>query len=190
MIDQTFLLSRLLHSQRSERLQDILTAIVDNDNHKLLEDFVKDMDVTESTTDSSSKQDGEDAILSYAIKKSSPGCVELLVKRSLSTDTETDSLVRITDQGVYTSATLAATLGNVKALDIILRTDPKVETIDRDQLEKLIHVSARSEKEGSVECLRLLLEEYKMDIEERNSKDETPLLVAALGELEVQTWSG
>ena len=170
-------------------MQNILTAIVDNDNDNLLEAFVKDMDVTESTTDSSSKQDAEDAILSYAIKRSSPGCLELLVKRSLSTDIESDSLVRTTDQDVYSSATLAATLGEATALGVILRTDPRVETIDRDQLEKLIHVSARSGAEGSSECLRLLLEEYKMDIEERNSKDETPLLVAALGELELQTWS-
>ena len=161
-----------------ETLQNILKAIVNVDNVKLLEDFVKDLDVAESSTYCTR----EDSILHYAIKKSSPGCVELLVKRSLSTDSVTDTLVKTTLQEVYNYAILAATVGNAKALGVILRKDSKVEAIDKDQLEKLIHFSAKSQAEDSVESLRLLLDDYNVNIEERNDNRETPLHVAALSQ--------
>ena len=44
---------------------------------------------------------------------------------------------------------------------------------------------ARSEAEGSVECLRILLDDYKIDTEERNENNETALHVGAIGESEV-----
>ena len=94
-----------------------------------------------------------------------------------------DCLVKTTDQDVYNSATLAATLGNAKALDVILRTNHGVvKTIDRDRKVKLIHVIARSKAKGSVECLRLLLNDHGENIEIRNYFNQTPLHVAAAGE--------
>ena len=168
-------------------MQNILLAIVDVDNDKLLEDFVQDMAVIEIERDTTDSSNAADPIMRHAIKSSSSRCVELLVARSLSTDTVEDCLVKTTDQDLYKSAVLAAEVGNANALDVILKTNHKiVESLDRKFLENhdhdmLIHVSAKSGAEGSVDCLELLLDNYGKNIEERNSKDETPLHVAALG---------
>ena len=73
--------------------------------------------------------------------------------------------------------------GDHKTLGDILRTNKEAfKAVDDDTGDRLLHVIARSEAAGSVECLRLLLEDYKIDTEERNSKEETPLHVAAIGE--------
>ena len=85
----------------------------------------------------------------------------------------------------------AAKSGDDKTLGDILRTNKEAfKAVDNETGDRLLHVIAKSEAEGAVDCLRLLLEEYKIDTEERNFKDETPLLVAALAKLELQTWSG
>ena len=171
-----------MYKKGKEKLQNILSAIINVDNDKLLEDFVTDLDVSESESDSESLRDttdfsypNVDPILNYAIRRSSRACVEVLLKRSLSTDSMTHFLV----QDLYSSATLAATLGNAKILDVIIRT---VEDIDTHKEEKLIHVIAGSKAKDSVECLRLLLDDHGEDIEVRNKKNQTPLHVAAIGE--------
>ena len=169
-----------MYSQEGEKLQNILSAIINVDNDKLLEDFVTDMDVSESERDTTDySYPTVDPILRYAIKRSSHACVEVLLKRSLSTDTMNDCLVRPSVQDLYSSATLAATLGNAQTLDVIIRT---VEAIDINRDEKLIHVIARRKEKDSVECLRLLLDDYGEDIEVRNNENQTPLHVAAIGE--------
>ena len=85
---------------------------------------MQDMDVIEIERDTTdcSNQDA-DPIMRHAIKNLSSRCVELLVTRSLSTDTVEDCLVKTTDQDLYKSAVLAAEVGNAKALDVILKTN-------------------------------------------------------------------
>ena len=161
-------------------MQNIICATIDNDKIQLLEEFVKDMVVTEIKIDSTDT-DRVDPILQYAIKKSSAACVEFLLRRSISTDSVTDCLVRTMDHHVYSSAILAATQSNAKVLDIILRTNPRVRAIDSTRAERLIHFVARSEAGGSVECLKLLLDDHCEDIEAKNTDNETPLHVAASG---------
>ena len=73
--------------------------------------------------------------------------------------------------------------GDHKTLGDILRTNKEAfKAVDDDTGDRLLHVIARSEAAGSVECLRILLDDYKVDTEERNFKDETPLHVAALSQ--------
>ena len=87
------------------------------------------------------------------------------------------------EQDVHSSVLEAAQLGDDKALGDILRTNKEAfKAVDGDTGDRLLHVIARSEASGSVECLRLLLDDFKIDTEERNSNDETPLHVAAIGE--------
>ena len=86
-------------------------------------------------------------------------------------------------QDVQSSALKAAQQGHDQTLGDILRTNKEAfRAVDGDTGDSLLHVIARSQAKGSVECLRILLDDYKVDTEERNLKDETPLHVAALSQ--------
>ena len=183
-------------------MQNILTAIVNQDKGTLLDSFLVSLDEAVEVggadlVDPGLHADTEDIaglglglvlpspILSYAITTSSPACVEVLINRSVSTDSGRDCLVRTTAQDVLSSVLLAARRGNAAALQIILRSHPEAAYAeDSSTGDKLLHLAARSQEPGGVECLGLLLDEYGRDIEERNRNNKTPIHVAALGRLE------
>ena len=182
-------------------MQNILTAIVNQDKGNLLDSFLVSLDEEvevsgKDQVDPDLHADTEDMaglglglpspILSYAISRSSPACVEVLITRSLSTDCLTSCLVRTTEQDVRESVLLAASRANTEALHIILKSHPGAASAeDPTTGDKLLHLAARSQQQpGGVECLGLLLEEYGRDIEERNWSNKTPIHVAALGRLE------
>lgn len=101
---------------------------------------------------------------------------------SCSTDIELEEQTGENVAG-HTGVLEAARRGDDKTLGDILRTNKEAfKAVDNDTGDKLLHVIARSEAAGSVECLRILLDDYKIDTESRNSKNETPLHVAAIGE--------
>ena len=119
-------------------MQNILTAIVNHDKGNLLDSFLLSLDLAVEAgegdrVDKARAGGGGDVdvdieglpapILCYAITKCSPACVEVLIKRSVSTDSVTESLVRTSDQHLTASVILAARRGNAAALKIILRSD-------------------------------------------------------------------
>ena len=114
-------------------MQNILTAIVNHDKGTLLDSFLLSLDLAVETGEGDwVDRAGGDVdvdieglpapILCYAITKCSPACVEVLIKRSVSTDSVTESLVRTSDHHLTTSVLLAARRGNAEALQIILRS--------------------------------------------------------------------
>ena len=178
-------------------MQNILTAIVNQDKGSLLDCFLGSLDLAVETDGKDQLDSGLEAdldvvrlaaappILSYAISRSSPACLEVLIARSLSTDCLSCCLVRTSQQEVISSVLLAASRANTAALQIILRSHPGVVSAEDPATgDKLLHLTARSREPGARDCLGLLLDQYGRDIEERNGDNKTPIYVAATGELE------
>ena len=115
-------------------MQNILTAIVNQDKGNLLDCFLGSLDLAVETGGKDQLDSGLEAdmdigrlaaappILSYAISRSSPACLEVLIARSLSTDCLSCCLVRTSQQEVISSVLLAASRANTAALQIILRS--------------------------------------------------------------------
>ena len=174
----TKIFSRDLHSQRSETLHNILKAIVNVDNEDLLEAFLADLEVREKTR-GDRPDHSSTSILSYAISQASPRCVRVFMRRGISTNS-TDCLVRTTEDEVTSSVLLAASLGNVAAMEIILTSHPETVSAVTQTGDSLLHVSATCRDPGAVDCMRLLLQ-FGINTEERNREGRTAIHEAAAG---------
>ena len=189
---------RELHKSGSESLEDTLKAIVRSDNDELLSSLVETIDVT----DGAIRDKGSSIncpVLRYAIKRSALKCVWAFMKNGVNTDcvrgdlmkaaveaSDIDMISRLittsTLEEDQTYALLAARLGNAEALDTIIHHKHLASNAELQETgDGLLHVSARSDGEGSVRCINLLLDKYGLNIEKRNKRNRTPLHVAAEG---------
>ena len=191
---------RELHQSGEESLEDTLKAIVKTDNAQLLDTVVEKIKI--EVTDGAIRDDGNPIntpILKYAIEKSALKCLRAFMSRGVSTDCIKQDLMtsaiklneidlisnlitKMTAQEDQTFVLMAARKGNVETLKTILNLKPQsVFAKEAETGEGLLHVCCRSDGEGSVESISLLLDKG-LDLEERNRKEKTPLHVAAEGE--------
>ena len=184
-----------------ESLEDTLKAIVKTDNAQLLNNVVEKVEI--EVTDGAIRDKGNPIntpVLKYAIEKSALKCVRAFMSRGVCTDGIRQDLMtsainlndidlicqlmtRSTSQEEQTFVLLAAKKGNLQSLETILRLKPQsLSAKEAETGDSLLHVCARSDGEGSVDCINLLLGKG-LDLEERNKQEKTPLHVAAEGEL-------
>ena len=194
---------RELHQSGEESLEDTLKAIVKTDNAQLLNTVVEKIKI--EVTDGAIRDDGNPIntpILKYAIEKSALKCLRAFISRGVCTDSIRQDLLsrainlndidlisklitKSTPQEDKKFVLLAARKGNVKTLETILSLKPQsVFAKDAETGDSLLHVCARSERDGSVELINLLLDKG-LNLEARNRKEKTPLHVAAEGECSV-----
>ena len=189
---------RELHQSGEESLEDTLKAIVKTDNAQLLNTVVEKIEI--EVTDGAIRDDGNPIntpILQYAIEKSALKCILAFMSRGVCTDcirqdlmtsaiTDTDLIRNLITKSTaledQTFVLLAARKGNVETLETILSLKPQsLFAKEAETGDGLLHVCARSDGEGSVESISLLLSK-DLDLEQRNRKGKTPLHVAAEGE--------
>jgi len=188
---------RELHQSGSESLQDTLQAIVRIDNDQLLNSTLENIEVTDGTI----RDKGipiNTSVLSYAVKRSALRCVSVLMQAGVSiTDYVREPLLTVAveknDVEMMSNllaetnqkedelcALLAAKKGHAEVLDIILWHKIQARTAKKEATgDSLLHVTARSAGPGSVDCLKILLEKYNLDIEATNDAGRTPLQEAA-----------
>ena len=186
-----------------ESLEDTLKAILKTDNAQLLNTVVEKIDI--EFTDGAIRDEGNPIpintpILKYAIEKSALKCLRAFMSRGVCTDSIRPDLMtsainwsdvdmisklitRSTSLEDQTFVLLAAKKGNLETLETIINLKPQsVSAKEAETGNGLLHVCARSDGDGSVDCINLLLKKG-LDLEERNTKEKTPLHVAAEGEL-------
>ena len=186
-----------LHRSGSESLEDTLMAIVKSDNDELLTSIVDTIEITDGAITTDNGNHINTPVLRYAIKRSALKCVRAFMRRGVSTDSVRQDLVSAAiEQGDIEMisnllaqstleedkqfAMLAARRGNAEALEMILHVKSgAISAVEEGTGDGLLHLSARSQGEGSINCISLLLDSHGLDIEARNRAGRTPLHVAA-----------